>query len=155
MNWSVQYVWKMLMIYILRTKKKPGFSDGLKAKTVDSTLNVQKMVRTIYFDLVPWFMCDVDFSALIFFRLTKLVEMLMPPVIMMFLWRSIMKKMLMETPVMFLWTSIVLIRNYCNSVGCLWRFHGKNQVWFVFHCTNKLQSQPIGLHKIFLDCFFF
>ena len=33
--------------------------------------------------------------------------------------------------------------------------HGKNPVWFVFHCTNKLQSQPIGLRKIFIDYFFF
>ena len=33
--------------------------------------------------------------------------------------------------------------------------HGKNPVWFVFHCTNKLQSQPIGLPKIFIDYFFF
>ena len=32
--------------------------------------------------------------------------------------------------------------------------HGKNPVWFVFHCTNKLQSQPIGLRKIFIDYFF-
>ena len=30
---------------------------------------------------------------------------------------------------------------------------GKNLVWFVFHCTNKLQSQPIGLAKIFIDYF--
>ena len=34
-------------------------------------------------------------------------------------------------------------------------YHGKNPVWFVFHCTNNLQSQPIGLRKIFTDYFFF
>ena len=33
--------------------------------------------------------------------------------------------------------------------------HGKNPVWFVFHCPNKLQSWPIGLRKIFIDYFFF
>ena len=33
--------------------------------------------------------------------------------------------------------------------------HGKNPVWFVFHCTNKLQSQPTGFRKIFNDYFFF
>ena len=33
--------------------------------------------------------------------------------------------------------------------------HGKNPVWFVFHCTNKLQSQPIGFRKFFIDHFFF
>ena len=32
-----------------------------------------------------------------------------------------------------------------DSVGCLWQSHG----------TNKLQSQPKGLHKIFIDHFFF
>ena len=40
-------------------------------------------------------------------------------------------------------------------MGCLWQSHGKNPLWFVFHGTNKLQSQPIGLRKIFIDYFFF
>ena len=41
-------------------------------------------------------------------------------------------------------------------MGCLWHttvWH--TTVWFVFHCTNKLQSQPIGLRKILIDYFFF
>ena len=33
--------------------------------------------------------------------------------------------------------------------------HGKNPVWFVFHCMNKLQSQPTGFRKFFIDHFFF
>ena len=37
------------------------------------------------------------------------------------------------------------------SVGCLWHSHGKNPV----RLYPKLQSQPIGLHKIFIDYFFF
>ena len=38
-----------------------------------------------------------------------------------------------------------------NSVGCLWHSHGKNPV----RLYPKLQSQPIGLPKIFIDYFFF
>ena len=38
-----------------------------------------------------------------------------------------------------------------NSVGCLWHSHGKNSV----RLYPKLQSQPIGLRKIFIDYFFF
>ena len=38
-----------------------------------------------------------------------------------------------------------------NSVGCLWQFHGKNPVGLY----PKLQSQPIGLPKIFIDYLFF
>ena len=38
-----------------------------------------------------------------------------------------------------------------NSVGCLWHSHGKNPV----RLYPKLQSQPIGLPKIFSDYFFF
>ena len=37
------------------------------------------------------------------------------------------------------------------SVGCLWHSHGKNPVWLY----PKLQSQPIGLRKIFIDYLFF
>ena len=36
-------------------------------------------------------------------------------------------------------------------VGCLWHSHGKNPV----RLYPKLQSQPIGLRKIFIDYFFF
>ena len=36
------------------------------------------------------------------------------------------------------------------SVGCLWHSHGKNPV----RLYPKLQSQPIGLRKIFIDYFF-
>ena len=32
-------------------------------------------------------------------------------------------------------------------------YHGKNPVWFVFLSRDKLQSQPIGLRKIFIDFF--
>ena len=38
-----------------------------------------------------------------------------------------------------------------NSVGCLWHSHGKNPV----RLYSKLQSQPIGLRKIFSDYLFF
>ena len=38
-----------------------------------------------------------------------------------------------------------------HSVGCLWHSHGKNSV----RLYPKLQSQPIGLHKIVIDHFFF
>ena len=38
-----------------------------------------------------------------------------------------------------------------NSVGCLWHSHGKNPV----RLYPKLQSQPIGLPKIFIDYLFF
>ena len=38
-----------------------------------------------------------------------------------------------------------------NSVGCLWHSHGKNP----FRLYPKLQSQPIGLRKVFIDYFFF
>ena len=38
------------------------------------------------------------------------------------------------------------------SVGCL-LYHGKNPVGFVFLCRDKLQSQPKGLRKIFIDFF--
>ena len=38
-----------------------------------------------------------------------------------------------------------------NSVGCLWNSHGKNPV----RLYPKLQSQPIGLPKIFIDYLFF
>ena len=37
------------------------------------------------------------------------------------------------------------------SVGCLWHSHSKNPV----RLYPKLQSQPIGLRKIFIDYFFF
>ena len=37
------------------------------------------------------------------------------------------------------------------SVGCLWHSHGKNPV----RLYPKLQSQPIGLSKIFIDYLFF
>ena len=37
------------------------------------------------------------------------------------------------------------------SVGCLWHSRGKNPV----RLYPKLQSQPIGLRKIFIDYFFF
>ena len=37
------------------------------------------------------------------------------------------------------------------SVGCLWHSHGKNPV----RLYPKLQSQPIGLPKIFIDYLFF
>ena len=37
------------------------------------------------------------------------------------------------------------------SVGCLWHSHGKNPV----RLYPKLQSQPTGLLKIFIDYFFF
>ena len=37
------------------------------------------------------------------------------------------------------------------SVGCLWHSHGKNPV----RLYPKLQSQPIGLRKIFIDYLFF
>ena len=37
------------------------------------------------------------------------------------------------------------------SVGCLWHSHGKNPV----RLYPKLQSQPIGLCKIFIDYLFF
>ena len=37
------------------------------------------------------------------------------------------------------------------SVGCLWHSHGKNAV----RLYPKLQSQPIGLRKLFIDYFFF
>ena len=43
----------------------------------------------------------------------------------------------------------VLSRSY--SVGCLWHSHGKNPV----RLYPKLQSQPIGLRKIFIDYFSF
>ena len=33
--------------------------------------------------------------------------------------------------------------------------HHGNPVWFVFQCTNKLQSQSTGLRKIFIDYFLF
>ena len=36
-------------------------------------------------------------------------------------------------------------------MGCLWHSHGKNPV----RMYPKLQSQPIGLRKIFIDYFFF
>ena len=38
-----------------------------------------------------------------------------------------------------------------NSVGCLWHSHGKNPA----RLYPKLQSQPIGLPKIFIDYLFF
>ena len=38
-----------------------------------------------------------------------------------------------------------------NSEGCLWHSHGKNPV----RLYPKLQSQSIGLRKIFIDCLFF
>ena len=38
-----------------------------------------------------------------------------------------------------------------HSVGCLWHSHGKNLV----RLYPKLQSQPIGLPKIFIDYLFF
>ena len=38
-----------------------------------------------------------------------------------------------------------------NSEGCLWHSHGKNPV----QLYPKLQSQPIGLRKIYIDCLFF
>ena len=38
----------------------------------------------------------------------------------------------------------------CFSVGCLWHSHGKNPV----RSYPKLQSQPIGLPKIFIDYLF-
>ena len=37
------------------------------------------------------------------------------------------------------------------SVGCLWHSHGKNPV----RLYPKLQSQPLGLPKIFIDYLFF
>ena len=43
---------------------------------------------------------------------------------------------------------------YCvipRSVGCLWHSHGKNPV----RLYPKLQSQPIGLRKVFIDYLFF
>ena len=40
---------------------------------------------------------------------------------------------------------------YNISVGCLWHSHGKNPV----RLYPKLQSQPIGLPKIFIDYLFF
>ena len=40
---------------------------------------------------------------------------------------------------------------YVHSVGCLWHSHGKNPV----RLYPKLQSQPIGLPKIFIDYLFF
>ena len=36
---------------------------------------------------------------------------------------------------------------YLDSVGCLWHSHGKNPV----RLYPKLQSQPIGLHKILFN----
>ena len=36
-------------------------------------------------------------------------------------------------------------------MGCLWHSHGKNPV----RLYSKLQSQPTGLRKIFIDYFFF
>ena len=40
---------------------------------------------------------------------------------------------------------------FLYSVGCLWHSHGKNPV----RLYPKLQSQPIGLPKIFIDYLFF
>ena len=40
---------------------------------------------------------------------------------------------------------------FLNSVGCLWHSQGKNPV----RLYPKLQSQPIGLSKIFIDYLFF
>ena len=45
--------------------------------------------------------------------------------------------------------SFFLLSSY--SVGCLWHSHGKNPV----RLYPKLQSQPIGLPKIFIDYLFF
>ena len=45
---------------------------------------------------------------------------------------------------------LVLLFSSC-SVGCLWHSHSKNLV----RLYPKLQSQPIGLPKIFIDYFFF
>ena len=44
-----------------------------------------------------------------------------------------------------------LIHGGAYSVGCLWHSHGKNTV----RLYPKLQSQPIGLPKIFIDYLFF
>ena len=46
-----------------------------------------------------------------------------------------------------------LLRCVCRyfSVGCLWHSHGKNPV----RLYPKLQSQPIGFPKIFIDYLFF
>ena len=41
-------------------------------------------------------------------------------------------------------------RHMIYSVGCLWHSHGKNPV----RLYPKLQSQPIGLRKIFIDYLF-
>ena len=51
---------------------------------------------------------------------------------------------------------LFLLCRYCfafiiYSVGCLWHSHGKNPV----RLYPKLQSQPIGLRKIFIDYLFF
>ena len=46
---------------------------------------------------------------------------------------------------------LIKVRTHCFFVGCLWHSHGKNPVWLY----PKLQSQPIGLRKIFIDYFFF
>ena len=46
---------------------------------------------------------------------------------------------------------VYFVRDSGYSVGCLWHFHGKNPVWLY----PKLQSQPIGLRKIFIDYLFF
>ena len=40
---------------------------------------------------------------------------------------------------------------WTNSVGCLWHSHGKNSV----RLYPKLQSQPTGLPKIFIDYLYF
>ena len=51
---------------------------------------------------------------------------------------------------------LFLLCRYCfafiiYSVGCLWHSHGKNPV----RLYPKLQSQPVGLRKIFIDYLFF
>ena len=48
--------------------------------------------------------------------------------------------------------TVFILARFCpNSVGCLWHSHGKNPV----RLYPKLQSQPIGLRKIFIDYLFF
>ena len=47
----------------------------------------------------------------------------------------------------FTTTWLLNLERNCYSVGCLWHSHGKNPVWLY----PKLQSQPIGLPKIFIS----
>ena len=54
-----------------------------------------------------------------------------------------------QTVLQSMWWATYRSSNF--SVGFLWHSHGKNPV----RLYPKLQSQPIGLRKIFIDYFFF